>query len=182
MYLTAFDLNYNPYHYGYEYGVNDEIGAGDKADEPLLPTVWDEVGEVAERHQGEYIAVAVQHLHKQLRMEIGEDLQYHVAALSKCAVSEEYPCQANEMEGYDHGKQFPYTMTDIVLVVTEDIPARELVYRKRYTVHAAPCHEVQTRPVPQAAKQHRKDEVDVCADGALAVAAETDVNIVAYPC
>ena len=48
-------------------------------------------------------------------------------------------------------------------------------------VQAAPDDEVPGGAVPQAAEQHREHQVHVGADGALPVAAERDVQVVAQP-
>ena len=46
---------------------------------------------------------------------------------------------------------------------------------------AAPKQEVPARAVPEAANQHDRRKVDVCADAALAVAAEGNIQVIAEP-
>ena len=64
----------------------------------------------------------------------------------------------------------------------EHLRAQELLPRHSKAMDAAPYHEIEARPMPQATQQHRADKVDIRATLALAVAAHPeDVDIILYP-
>ena len=84
------------------------------------------------------------------------------------------------MEGEEHGEETPDARGLIMAVVPEQF-SETLVHAQGKAMHAAPDDEIPRSAVPQAAEQHREEQVEVHAQPPLSVAAERDVEIVAQP-
>ena len=139
------------------------------------------MGEIAEGDEPEHIDIARDHLSEQLRMEVGEDTVEHRPGIGESMVAEEYPAEGHEMECQQHRHESTQAMAVIATVVMEEVGAQPLVQSQRHTVHAAPRHEVQACSMPETAKQHGDNQIEVCAHASLAVTSQGDVDIVANP-
>ena len=103
---------------------------------------------IAKRHKHEHISVAGDYVGEQLRMEIREYAAEHRHAHREVGISEEHPCEADEMKRQQAAEKTSHAAGTVVAVVVEDIFADILVNGQCHTVHAAPYDEVPAGPMP----------------------------------
>ena len=137
--------------------------------------------EIAEGNHPKHPRITGHDLWQQFAVKLGDYLGEHQPRGIKRRVAEEDPCQAYEMEGQHHRANAAPPRRTVVAGMAEEMATQPLVDSKSHTVKPAPKDEVETRAMPESAKQHGDNKVDVGAKGALAVAAEGDVDIVANP-
>ena len=100
-------------------------------------------------------------------------MRQHIPGGLQVAGAEHDPAEADDVERHDDADDPPPARH----VGTLRLEARHMghepfVHRERGAVPAAPQHEAPCRAVPQAAQQHRDDQVQVGPQVSFAVAAQ----------
>ena len=113
-------------------------------------------------------------------MEGGEYLADHGNRTFELGIAEEYPAEADEVEGDDYGEHAAPAGTAVGLGTVKQT-AEELVYGQCHSMKSAPYDEIPRSAVPESAQQHGEYQVEIGTQLAFPVAAQRDIEVVAQP-
>lgn len=101
--------------------------------------------QIADAHQDEYFPVSGDELRKQFRMEGGEYLADHGNRTFELGIAEEYPAEADEVEGDNYGEHAAPAGTAVGLGTVKQA-AEELVYGQCHSMKSAPYDKFHEAP------------------------------------
>ena len=166
--LGTLHLDNQIYYNDHEEGFSYEGKPGNESYALALPTIRHKMQGIAQEHEGKNKGITCNELWKNLRREMASYLRYHVDTGREINVTEEYPAETHEVEGYQHSKESLPAVTFIGLFPAQQT-AIGLMERQRHTVHHTPTDEIPGGSVPQTTQKHGNDEGDVLANLSLAI-------------
>ena len=191
LHVAGLDLDDHPDEEDDEQGLDEEGAVGDERLGLVGEGGGQEVEQIAQKHERGDGLVGGEPLEQDLRLEMLAYLLKHLLGNAEGGGTEEHPEGCDEVEGEepaDEGDEAVFGWMGLVLggevaqraeEGAEGVP--DFVEAQQQPVNAAPQDEVERGPVPQPAKEHGGEQVEVLPELAVAVAAQRDVEVVLEP-